>query len=52
MPTARDDEVLGLEVGADDYLTKPVRPQLLAARLRALRRRALPVAGDGPDRLA
>jgi DNA-binding response OmpR family regulator len=29
------DEVLGLEFGADDYLTKPVRPRVLLARLRA-----------------
>jgi two-component system response regulator RstA len=33
------DEMLGLEVGADDYVAKPVRPRLLAARLRALLRR-------------
>jgi len=29
------DEVVGLEVGADDYLAKPVRPRVLLARLRA-----------------
>ena len=37
MLTARgeeDDEVLGLEVGADDYMAKPVRPRALLARLR------------------
>ncbi|MFK7994263.1 MAG: response regulator [Granulosicoccus sp.] len=42
MLTARDaetDEVLGLETGADDYLTKPVRPAILLARLKALIRR-------------
>jgi two-component system response regulator RstA len=34
------DEVTGLEVGADDYLAKPVRPRVLLARIRALLRRA------------
>jgi two-component system response regulator RstA len=33
------DEVAGLEVGADDYLTKPVRPRVLLARIHALLRR-------------
>lgn len=43
MLTARDEEidrVLGLEAGADDYLAKPFSPRELAARLRALLRRA------------
>ncbi len=33
------DEVLGLELGADDYLAKPVRPRVLLARIKALLRR-------------
>lgn len=42
MLTARDeeiDEILGLELGADDYLRKPLRPRVLLARLRAALRR-------------
>ena len=41
--TARDevtDKVVGLEIGADDYLTKPFHPQELVARAKALLRRA------------
>ena len=38
------DEVLILEMGADDYMAKPVRPRALLARLGALLRRTAPVA--------
>ncbi|MDB2387169.1 response regulator [Shewanella sp.] len=34
------DEIQGLEAGADDYLTKPIRPQVMLARIKALLRRA------------
>lgn len=53
MLTARDDDldqVLGLEMGADDYLAKPVRPRVLLARIRALLRRVKDgAAGDEPS---
>ncbi|MEV1288210.1 response regulator transcription factor [Micromonospora sp. NPDC049679] len=38
--TTEDDVLLGLDVGADDYITKPYSPRELAARVRALLRRA------------
>lgn len=45
------DEVVGLEVGADDYMSKPVRPRVLLARLRAHLRKAVPVDNTQPTRL-
>ena len=51
MLTARDedlDQILGLELGADDYLAKPVQPRLLLARIKALLRRA-PAATHGSE---
>ena len=50
MLTARDDavdKVVGLELGADDYITKPFNPRELVARVRAVLRRA-----DGPGAAA
>jgi DNA-binding response OmpR family regulator len=48
MLTARgqdEDRIVGLEIGADDYLPKPFNPRELAARLRAVLRRRSPRAG-------
>jgi two-component system OmpR family response regulator len=42
------DRVLGLELGGDDYVTKPFSPRELVARVRAVLRRAAP-APTGPD---
>ena len=49
--TARDEEVdrvLGLEMGADDYVTKPFSPRELVARVRAVLRRG-PLVGTADD---
>jgi two-component system response regulator RstA len=51
MLTARTDDldqVLGLEMGADDYIGKPVQPRVLLARIRAMLRRVetSPVSGQ------
>lgn len=53
--TARAEEterIIGLEIGADDYVVKPFSPRELVARIRAVLRRvqsATPVTGDGGD---
>ncbi|MGM0784544.1 MAG: winged helix-turn-helix domain-containing protein [Pseudomonadota bacterium] len=52
MLTARTDDmdqVLGLEMGADDYVAKPVQPRVLLARMRALLRRAESVESVGGE---
>jgi DNA-binding response OmpR family regulator len=43
-----DDIVAGLEVGADDYVTKPFSPKLVDARVKALLRRGSHLRGQGP----
>ena len=50
MLTARGDDIdriVGLEIGADDYLPKPFNPRELAARIRAILRRT--TSNEGPD---
>jgi DNA-binding response OmpR family regulator len=52
MLTARSDEVdriLGLELGADDYVVKPFSPKELVARVRAVLRRARGAGTAGPE---
>lgn len=51
MLTARgeeEDKIKGLEVGADDYITKPFSPKELMARMRAVFRRVAPTVLDEP----
>ena len=48
--TSKDDEideVLGLRMGADDYVKKPFSQRLLVERIRALLRRQEAISGDG-----
>ncbi|MEE9346371.1 MAG: response regulator [Methylococcales bacterium] len=54
MLTARDediDQIVGLELGADDYVTKPVQPRVLLARVNALLRRMRPQSLTIPPEL-
>lgn len=52
--SSRDDEVdriLGLELGGDDYVTKPFSPRELVARVKAVLRRGAPAAANGEERV-
>jgi len=42
------DRILGLELGADDYVTKPCTPREMTARVRAILRRTRGASSDGP----
>ncbi len=46
--TTEDDKLLGLELGADDYITKPFSPREVVARVRVVLRRAGEPAESGP----
>jgi DNA-binding response OmpR family regulator len=45
---AEEDRIAGLELGADDYVTKPFSPRELVLRIQAILRRGAPAAGGAP----
>jgi DNA-binding response OmpR family regulator len=49
--SAEADKVVGLEIGADDYVTKPFSPRELTARIKALLRRAYGQRADAPQEI-
>jgi DNA-binding response OmpR family regulator len=54
MFTAKEDDIdqiVGLEVGADDYLIKPVKPRLILAKIKSFLRRSIPTQDQAPTQL-
>ncbi|NMA80482.1 MAG: response regulator transcription factor, partial [Jeotgalicoccus halophilus] len=54
MLTAKDDEfdkILGLELGADDYMTKPFSPREVVARVKAILRRTTLITAEAKDEI-
>jgi len=49
--TTEEDKLIGLELGADDYVTKPFSPRELVARVRAVLRRVGQEAPEGPTEM-
>jgi DNA-binding response OmpR family regulator len=49
--TTEEDKLLGLDIGADDYISKPFSPRELMARLRAVLRRSAEKKYTGPERI-
>ena len=51
--TARNEDysqIAGFDAGADDYISKPIKPRVLVSRVKALLRRGVPVAAEQPKR--
>jgi DNA-binding response OmpR family regulator len=49
--TTEDDKLVGLDLGADDYVTKPFSPRELVARVRAILRRGMAEEMSGPEQI-
>ena len=49
--TKEDDKLVGLDLGADDYVTKPFSPRELVARVRAVLRRGMAESEPGPEQI-